>query len=128
MSPSRKKLLLGLGLAATIVLVWFAPSDDSPPAKNATAKRVQRAPTAVTQAAKSGAAAPSAPASGATLMASAARAGPSDLLTRGDRIMTVSIGQVIDNAYRVEGIGGGQVTFVYLPRDIKQTLSTGVTQ
>jgi hypothetical protein len=50
------------------------------------------------------------------------------MLTRGDRLLTVAVGDVIENTYKVESLKGGQLTFVYLPLDIKQTLNTGVTQ
>jgi hypothetical protein len=49
------------------------------------------------------------------------------LLVRGDRIYTVSAGDVIDNTYRVEGLSGGRLELTYLPLDIKQTISTGGT-
>ncbi|MBU1395306.1 MAG: hypothetical protein KKE84_04085 [Gammaproteobacteria bacterium] len=47
------------------------------------------------------------------------------LLVRGDRIYTVSAGDVIDNTYRVEGLAGGSLELTYLPLNIKQTISTG---
>lgn len=49
------------------------------------------------------------------------------LLVRGDRIYTVSAGDVIDNTYRVEGLAGGRLELTYLPLNIKQTISTGET-
>lgn len=49
------------------------------------------------------------------------------LLVRGDRIYTVREGEVIDNTYRVERLARGRVELVYLPLNIKQTLSTGET-
>jgi hypothetical protein len=49
------------------------------------------------------------------------------LLLRGDRIYTVSAGDVIDNTYRVEGLAGGRLELTYLPLNIKQTISTGET-
>ncbi len=48
------------------------------------------------------------------------------LLSRGDLLFPVSIGDTIDRTYHVEGISGGQLTFVYLPLATKQTLNTGV--
>jgi len=48
------------------------------------------------------------------------------MLTRGDRLLTVSIGDVIDSTYKVESMNAGQLTFVYLPLATTQALSTGV--
>lgn len=50
------------------------------------------------------------------------------ILTRGERLMTVSIGDVIDNTYKVESMRNGQLIFVYLPLSTTQALSTGVIQ
>ncbi len=49
------------------------------------------------------------------------------LLVRGDRIYTVSEGEVIDNLYRVERLSGGQLELTYLPLNITQTISAGGT-
>lgn len=49
------------------------------------------------------------------------------LLVRGERIYTVAEGEVIDNTYRVERLAGGQLELIYLPLNIKQTISTGGT-
>lgn len=49
------------------------------------------------------------------------------LLVKGDRIYTVSEGDVIDNTYRVERLAGGQLELTYLPLSIKQTISAGGT-
>jgi hypothetical protein len=49
------------------------------------------------------------------------------LLIRGERIYTVSEGEVIDNTYRVERLAGGLLELTYLPLNIKQTISTGGT-
>lgn len=49
------------------------------------------------------------------------------LLVKGDRIYTVSEGEVIDNTYRVERLTAGQLELTYLPLNIKQTISTGGT-
>lgn len=49
------------------------------------------------------------------------------MLVKGDRIYTVSEGDVIDQTYRVERLAGGQLELTYLPLDIKQTISTGGT-
>jgi hypothetical protein len=50
------------------------------------------------------------------------------ILSRGDRLITVSIGDTIDRTYRVENLKGGQLTFLYLPLQIEQSLNTGIVQ
>lgn len=47
------------------------------------------------------------------------------ILVKGDRIYTVSAGEVIENVYRVEGVISGRVELTYLPLNIKQTIDTG---
>lgn len=47
------------------------------------------------------------------------------LLVKGDRVYTVSEGEVIDNTYRVDRLTAGQLELTYLPLNIKQTISTG---
>ena len=49
------------------------------------------------------------------------------LLVKGDRVYTVSEGEVIDNTYRVDRLTVGQLELTYLPLNIKQTISTGGT-
>ena len=49
------------------------------------------------------------------------------LLVKGERIYTVSEGEVIDSTYRVERLTGGQLELTYLPLNIKQTISAGGT-
>lgn len=44
-------------------------------------------------------------------------------LVRADQLYAVSEGDVIDNAYRVEGIEGGRLVLTYLPLDIRQSMS-----
>ena len=46
-------------------------------------------------------------------------------LLRGERIHTVAVGDVIDGTYRVARIVGGQMTLIYLPLNVSQTLSVG---
>jgi len=48
-------------------------------------------------------------------------------LVKGDRIYTVSRGDVIDNTYRVEEAGGGKLMLRYLPLNIQQVLKIGET-
>lgn len=47
------------------------------------------------------------------------------MLVKGDRVFTVSEGDVIENTYRVGRISPGMVELTYLPLNIRQTLSTG---
>jgi hypothetical protein len=47
------------------------------------------------------------------------------MLVKGDRIYTVSEGDVIENTYRVEHVAEGVVELTYLPLNIKQSISTG---
>lgn len=47
------------------------------------------------------------------------------MLVKGDRIYTVSAGEVIENTYRVEGLIGGRVELTYLPMNVRQTIDTG---
>lgn len=47
------------------------------------------------------------------------------MLVKGDRLYTVSVGDVIENTYRVERISAGAVELTYLPLNIKQSISTG---
>jgi hypothetical protein len=49
------------------------------------------------------------------------------LLVKGERIYTVSEGEVIDNTYRVGRLTSGYLELTYLPLDIKQTISAGGT-
>lgn len=47
------------------------------------------------------------------------------MLVKGDRVYTVSEGDVIENTYRVEHVAAGVVELTYLPLNIKQSISTG---
>lgn len=47
------------------------------------------------------------------------------MLVKGDRIYTVSEGDVIENTYRIERVAAGMVELTYLPLNIKQSISTG---
>jgi hypothetical protein len=49
------------------------------------------------------------------------------ILVKGERMYTVSEGDVIENTYRVERVVPGLVELTYLPLNIKQTLRTGET-
>lgn len=50
---------------------------------------------------------------------------PVIFLVRGDRILLVSAGEVIEGTYRVEGIVGTALGLTYLPLNIRQTLDIG---
>ncbi|MBI2318081.1 MAG: hypothetical protein HYY28_11100 [Betaproteobacteria bacterium] len=50
---------------------------------------------------------------------------PVIFLVRGDRILLVSAGDVIEGTYRVEGIAGAALGLTYLPLNIRQTLNIG---
>lgn len=50
---------------------------------------------------------------------------PVIFLVRGDRVLTVKQGEVIDGAYRVDGIVGTSLGLTYLPLNIKQILNIG---
>ena len=47
-------------------------------------------------------------------------------LLQGDRLIVAGVGDVIDSAYRAEGIEGGQLRLTYLPLNQRQSLSIGV--
>jgi len=44
-------------------------------------------------------------------------------LVKGDRVLMVGEGDVIENTYKVDSIKDQQVTFTYLPRNIQQVLN-----
>ena len=46
-------------------------------------------------------------------------------LQRDEKVYTVGVGDVIDGTYRVASINGGQMTLIYLPLNIPQTLAVG---
>lgn len=48
-------------------------------------------------------------------------------LSRGDRVYTVSLGDVIEDTYRIESIKGQSLELTYLPLNIKQTINAGGT-
>jgi hypothetical protein len=47
------------------------------------------------------------------------------MLVKGERIYTVSEGDVIEQTYRVDRLAGGQLELTYLPLDIKETITAG---
>ncbi|MBS0396382.1 MAG: hypothetical protein JSR54_17320, partial [Proteobacteria bacterium] len=46
-------------------------------------------------------------------------------LARGDRVTDAHVGDRIDGVYLLESAQGGQLTFNYLPLDIRQVVATG---
>lgn len=46
-------------------------------------------------------------------------------LVSGEQAYSVSVGDTIDESYKIENIEAGQVVFTYLPMSIKQTLKIG---
>ncbi len=47
------------------------------------------------------------------------------ILAKGDKVYTVSVGDVIENTYRVERLTPGMIILKYLPMNIEQSLRTG---
>lgn len=47
------------------------------------------------------------------------------VLSRGDHVYTVKVGDVIENTYRIEKFTPGMVNFTYLPLNITQSMRTG---
>jgi len=50
---------------------------------------------------------------------------PVFFLLRGDRLLTVKAGDVIEGTYRLEGVAGAMLSLTYLPLNIKQQLNIG---
>lgn len=46
-------------------------------------------------------------------------------LARGDKVYTVRLGDVIDDAYQVDALANGQLTLTYLPLNVRQSLAVG---
>lgn len=51
--------------------------------------------------------------------------GQAFVLAQGDRVLNVSPGTTIDERYRLEKFEGGQLHFLYLPLNLRQTLAVG---
>jgi len=49
------------------------------------------------------------------------------MLVRGDQVFTVSVGDVIENTYRIDQIVQGSIEITYMPLNIKQSINTGNT-
>ena len=46
-------------------------------------------------------------------------------LSKGERMYSVSPGDILESNYRIEGIAGGQLSLIYLPLNTVQTLNVG---
>ncbi len=53
---------------------------------------------------------------------------PVYFLARGDRVVDAHVGDRLDGVYEFESAGGGQLVFVYLPLNVRQTLAGGVVR
>jgi hypothetical protein len=53
---------------------------------------------------------------------------PVFFLAQGDRIIDAHVGDKIDGVYQFESAAGGQLLFVYLPLDVRQSLAGGASQ
>jgi hypothetical protein len=53
---------------------------------------------------------------------------PVFFLARGDRLVEAVVGDRLDGVYRFESAAGGQLVFVYLPLDVRQTLAAGASR
>ena len=49
------------------------------------------------------------------------------ILSKGERVYTVAVGEVIENTYRLEKLSPGLVHLTHIPTNIEQTLRTGET-
>jgi hypothetical protein len=50
---------------------------------------------------------------------------PVIFLVRGERILTVSAGEIVEGLYRVEGISGSTLGLTYLPLNVRQSIDVG---
>src|SRR5205085_1454739 len=53
---------------------------------------------------------------------------PVFFLAHGDRVIDAHVGDRLDGVYQFESAAGGQLVFVYLPLNIRQSLAAGVSQ
>lgn len=72
---------------------------------------------------------PKAPPLPYTLVGSYAPAGdpPVFFLKRGDRVVDAHVGDRLDGVYQLESAAGGQLVFVYLPLNTRQTIPAGAS-
>jgi hypothetical protein len=47
------------------------------------------------------------------------------ILSRGNRVLNVAVGEEIANTYRIDGVQDGELGITYLPLNIKQSLPVG---
>jgi hypothetical protein len=73
---------------------------------------------------------PTAPPLPYTFVGSLSRDGhpPVYFLASGDRVIDAHVGDRLDGAYRLESAAGGELVFVYLPLNIRQSLAAGVAK
>jgi hypothetical protein len=50
------------------------------------------------------------------------------ILLRGDRMLTVATGDIVDNIYRVDDVEGGVLKLTYLPLKAQQSMNIGVVK
>jgi hypothetical protein len=53
---------------------------------------------------------------------------PVFFLAQGDRVIDVRVGDRLDGVYQLESADSGQLVFVYLPLNIRQNITAGVSQ
>ncbi|HEX9051766.1 MAG TPA: hypothetical protein VF841_14645, partial [Anaeromyxobacter sp.] len=53
---------------------------------------------------------------------------PVFFLARGDRLIDARVGDRLDGVYQLESAAGGQLVFVYIPLDVRQTLAAGASK
>jgi Tfp pilus assembly protein PilO len=122
------------GSASPVASEAGTPSDRVVPATRASALFAQHSwyvlPPAPPPAAPPPPPVPTAPPFPYTCIGSYAPEGqpPVFFLSHGDRMVEARVGEVIDGVYRFESAAGGQLVFVYLPLDVRQTLAAGVSQ
>jgi hypothetical protein len=53
---------------------------------------------------------------------------PVFFLARGDRVIDARVGDRLDGIYQLESAAGGQLVFLYLPLNVRQTLAAGASR
>jgi hypothetical protein len=53
---------------------------------------------------------------------------PVFFLSRGDRVIDARVGDRLDGVYQFESAAGGQLVFVYMPLNVRQTLAAGASK
>lgn len=106
--PSRKKKAREKAGDAFGATSWYVPPPPPPPAK----PQPPPPPTA-----------PPMPFTYLGLYEEAA--GKIVMLVKGGHVFTVSVGDVVENNYRIDSVENGVVEMTYLPLNIKQSINTG---